>query len=81
MNLLRRAILGMLMSLSLFGATPAVPTVRAHGVEEGQHHTYHVYYRKGPNSPWILYGRYHQRDEAEQARRRLHNHGYEAFIR
>jgi hypothetical protein len=85
MNLLRRTmILGMLIVLSLFGATPAVPTVRAHGVEEDEHHEHHVYrvyYREGPHSPWIRYGRYHYRHQAEQARNSLHNHGYEAFIR
>jgi hypothetical protein len=82
MKIMKNAILGALMALSLLGPIAAVPAQHSHSATGQQRpRAYYVYYRASAHSPWSVYGGFYQLQTAQQAVRWFQYYGYDAFVR
>jgi hypothetical protein len=60
---------------------PSNPQVVAVQPHRHRHRRYAVYHRASPSSPWVLYGRFPTRAEAESVLNALQAHGHDVFSR
>jgi hypothetical protein len=70
------------LSIGLAGFLARPERVEANSPQQMQGHTYYVYYRVDPNSPWVCYGYTQSYNDAQWYANWIYNtYGYESFVR
>jgi len=65
----------------LIGDTFDNPILQQDPSPPASHRVSHVYYRQGPDSPWVEYGGYRSTSDANQAVNYFRYNGYDSFTR
>jgi hypothetical protein len=83
--MLRKWMLSTVAGLTLLIPLAVAPAAQAKAPEAPReayhHHRYEVMYRRCGADPWVCYGRFEERREAERAEHFMRHQGYEAFVR
>jgi hypothetical protein len=84
MSKFRKWLVAGVLSLSTLFPLAAVTQAQAAPAPEFHGHVYHhwltVFYRSNCNAPWIRYGSYHNRFQADHAMHHLQHDGFEAYV-